>query len=126
MEAPDGLINNSDLLIQVLTWAIIVEASVVGVLFFGGVKALKWMLDRCDQRSDDAWTKVSDLTVTPIRGLLSFFGKAVFPSPRRSSFRAVRSLHQLLRLFAGYGVAVPNLRFGRTLSGVKQTKSTYP
>ena len=62
MEAPDGLINNSDLLIQVLTWAIIVEASVVGVLFFGGVKALKWMLDRCDQRSDDAWTKVSDLT----------------------------------------------------------------
>lgn len=62
METPDGLVNNPDLLIQTLVWVVTAEAAVIATLFLGGVKALKWMLDRCDQRTDQAWTKVSDLT----------------------------------------------------------------
>ncbi len=61
-EAPNGLVQNPDVLIQALTWGIMAEGAVIAILFFGGVKALKWMLDRCDHRSDEAWTKVSDLT----------------------------------------------------------------
>jgi hypothetical protein len=61
---PDALANNPDLLIQAMTWALMVEAGVIAVLFFGGVKALKWMLERCDIRTDSAWASVKDLADT--------------------------------------------------------------
>jgi len=39
-----------------------VESAAIIVLFFGGIRALKWMLDRCDKRTDDTLALVADLT----------------------------------------------------------------
>ena len=61
-EAPASLINHADALVQALTWAVMVESGAIIALFLGGAKALKWLLERCDGRTDQAWQKVGELT----------------------------------------------------------------
>lgn len=60
--APESLTGNSDVLIQTLTWIILVMMLTLATVTVAGGKALKWLLSRCDIRTDAAWLKVEGLT----------------------------------------------------------------
>lgn len=60
--APEVLTSNPDALVQTLTWAVAVLMLALLSICLAGAKTVKWLLNRCDKRTDAAWGKVSDLT----------------------------------------------------------------
>lgn len=60
--APEILTSNPDPLVQALTWVVGVEAVALIFVLGAGIKTVRWLIERCDNRNDSAWGKVAGLT----------------------------------------------------------------